>query len=235
MASKDKGQIEERLNTKVKVYLMPKPECAGHLDKLEDIINQSYYVIKEIYKVNDWESVARQIYSDQLKHADKSFVNGFEAHVWALKQMYGNRSLILTLDRDSKEGSPDLASKLKDAINIKKYFRDSMLGCEDGTFLVTLNAEKIPGLRIDGFKGVLGTASNGVYSPFDEKYAGRWDYVFFKYVHCPDFDPKLSALTKEWDILNNSGVISPQNLLSRDDWMKMKYLKTMIPLSEYQK
>lgn len=105
-----------------------------------------------------------------------------------------------------------------------------MLGCEDGTFLVSLDLSKVPELGIQGQEGILGTGNNGSYQPFDQKYEGSWDYVFFKYVHSPD--PELRFLVREWNLLRTMGVISPQNLISFDDWEAMKFLKTMTPPSE---
>jgi hypothetical protein len=215
--------------TEHKPFIMPKPESAKFLAELEECINDSGYKIDGIWRVKDWQSTARALYADQLVESrDSSFVTGFESHVWMLNYLFGNRSLILTLDAQETSANAHL-SMLEDVFAIKQKFRRNMKGCYDGTLLTLLDLSKIPELKYNGQSGLLGTSKGGVFKPLNNgSYDGSWDYVYFKYVHCPEPERNM----KELDILKNLGIFNQENIITPSDWEIMKYQKTMIPPSE---
>jgi len=215
---------------KTELYVMPKPECGKFLTQLEECLNNNNFFIKKIYAVKDWETVARSIYLPKLGGENKNFVLGFESHAWVLKNLFGNRALVLKVDKDENSS---LDNKLRELYNAKESFRDKMIGGEGRTYVVCINTDRIQELRAKGKKGILGVDYHGKFKTFNKNYNGSWDYVYFKYVHCPD--PSLKLLKREWAILNDTGIISPLNLVNFKDWNLMKKTGSMIPFSEVSK
>lgn len=212
------------------VYLMPKPECAPHLTYLDNLIHQSPLKITGVYEVKDWENTARRIYAPQLEVGSATFNQGFEEHVWLLKYMFGNRTVVLILNSEQE----DLQTKLLEATKLKTTFRESRLGAEDYSFITMLNLDKIPDLNPDGLKGELGVKANKHFSIFGtNQFRGTWDYVFFKYVHSPD--PELEHLYRELQVLTELGILDQENQLPLKEWDCMKKLKTLMPISELKK
>lgn len=209
--------------------MMPKPDCTSYLDKLEEVINANGYRIYEIYRILDWRNLARQVYQPRIDES-QDFGNGFEAHAWLLNYLWGNRAVALLLDTD--EDKP-LDVRVNETLGIKRAFRKQMHGgIRDATFLALMDINKIADLDYEPPEGILGSNSpEQGFVPFNIiEEPGKWDFIYFKYIHCPDHDMK--TFNYEVSVLENNSIFVPENLISFEDWKKMKLLKTMIPPSE---
>ena len=164
----------------IKLYVMPKPECAPYLSELEDGIVTGGFNIEEFYIVKDWEGLSRVVYRDQLKSPDPNFIAGFENHVKLSRYLYGNRSCILIVDQTKIHSLQDKCIELH---KIKDKFRQKLSKSLDGTFFLAADTNRLSeGRFLGGNEGIIGVYNKG-FTPIRNDFKGLWDYFYFKYIH----------------------------------------------------
>lgn len=212
-------------------FLMVKPDGGRYLAELEQTLLESRLRISEVFYVSDWEPVARALYEPQLQSCDRAFYVAFEAHVWLNRYLFGNRALVLILE--TLDNEQDLDTLARAVHQARDHFRSTVAESRNGTFIVAINLDRLPGEAYQGAGrvGVLGVqASETSFTPLIEC-VGRWDDYYFKYVHSPD--GSATSLTREWEVLVRLSVIAPDNRISLHEWKLLKFLRCMIPPSEY--
>lgn len=220
------------MNNKVGLYVAAKPECSKCLSELEKTLVKNNLPIKDVYKIKDWESLAREMYGPQILSSNEAFNTGFEGHIWLVQHLFGNRGLILVLE-ERTISDPCLKERLDKIYKAKQEFRNNVSYSLDGTLMFNINLNKLDPKKFKngGSKGQLGTFDNGRFTSFIDGSFGRWDYFYLKYIHSPNID--LEILKYEWNVLLRRGIISPENKIESREWELMKKLKTFIPPSEY--
>jgi len=196
------------MELKDKSYMMVKP-CGGrYIEEVEQHIDRSPVIVDSRYFVDDWETVANELYAEEIKKHSPRFYEDFQAHIWVNKYFFGNEALVYVLK------NPETTYKvlLDDTFRLKQAIRGSLNATKDGTcmFVLDVNRIDIPG-KIAQDNGNLTLTQDGKSTEFDDMLAqlGRWKSYFLNYVHCPD--AKVEDFQRELEILRQFGIFEEEN------------------------
>lgn len=213
---------------KAEPFIMVKPDGARYLLELEQVLLEHKISIRCVYYVSDWERAARSLYEPELQSCGREFCASFESHVWLTRYLFGNQSLVLTLD--IRNDNQDIRELARIVHEIKDYFRSRVPESRDGTFLIALNLDRLSGDFYQGIgtKGVLGIlSSEGFFTPLSEDGSiGSWEYHYFKYIHAPD---GAEELMRQWRVLVQLGIVFDENRISKQEWELLKTLRCLVP------
>jgi len=182
--------------------------------------------------VTDWEKIARLIYQKQLQDAPRSFLVGFESHVWLCQYLFGNQALLLLLNAQAI--SPNWNLQVKAVYETRNGFRDRFPAASNGTIAIAVNLDKFEGDSFRGSgkkKGNLGISQPGSFDPlFDGISRGRWYGNYFKYVHAPENPEELSL---QFQALAGLGIMTEENKVAKEEWGILKQIHCLVPPSKY--
>ena len=113
-------------------YFMLKPESQRYFSEILDYIQKQNIEIKQFYKVNDWKSLSKLLYSKEFEN-NEEFRTGFESLSYITDSLYGNNAIILIIkpnvDMNEKEFAEKVVKIKKDIRNIyKKSDRFFLIG-----------------------------------------------------------------------------------------------------------
>ena len=201
-----------------KIFILMKSESAPYIERIEPILNKYELKMNARYFVEDWTSVAYNLYKRRIAFESPEFETGFRGHIYLSKFLFGHRGVLATLT--PTQGAPsDLLDIAQRANSAKLEFRDSLPQTRNGTILMAMNIDLIPEIQIKGniLIGCLGVKNgDNDFVQFDTTTGGRWDYFYLKYIHVPA--PDLNEIFYEWTVIKNSGLINSKNRLSDSEW-----------------
>ena len=197
-------------------YMLLKPEVRNHLSQLDHSLRESAFRVTSRHPVPDWESLSRRIYSFQIDMTEK-FSYEFNAYVWLTRHFFGNSSVIFVLEDDF----PNIQDSLNNLTKFKSEFRQQMYATGDNAIRIFLDfrymiTEGASNLGRNGFLGV-DTGPNA------DRFEGRWDNYYFKYIHCSDSNP--DTFRREWAILAKNKVFGSK--INENEWDVMKRLQIL--------
>ena len=201
-----------------KIFLLMKSESAPYVEHIEPILNKYQLQMEARYFVEDWISIARNLYKQRIASESPEFETGFEGHLWLSKFLFGHRGVLAIL-KPTQGASSDLLDMAQRANSAKSEFRDLLSQTRNGTILMTMNIALIPEIQIQGniLAGYLGVKkANNEFVQIETTTEGTWDYFYLKYIHVPS--PTLNEIHYEWTVIQNFGLIDNKNCLSDSDW-----------------
>ena len=77
-------------------YFMLKPESQRYFSEILDYIQKQNIEIKQFYKVNDWKSLSKLLYSKEFEN-NEEFRTGFESLSYITDSLYGNNAMALAI------------------------------------------------------------------------------------------------------------------------------------------
>jgi hypothetical protein len=108
-------------NLEMKPFVIVKPEGARYLKEIEQTINENGFLWENLFLVNDWESVAKELYGNEF-FKKNGFKTEIEATLWVTKFLFGNNALLITLKNRNKTNDWKILARYGD--RIKKKFRE---------------------------------------------------------------------------------------------------------------
>ena len=119
-------------------YFMLKPESQRYFSEILDYIQKQNIEIKQFYKVHDWKSLSKQLYSKEFEN-NEEFRTGFESLSYITDSLYGNNAIILIIKPKVDMEENEFAEKV---VKIKKEIRN-IYKKSDSFFLIG-NALNMP-------------------------------------------------------------------------------------------
>src|SRR5699024_2836272 len=150
---------------KGKSYIMVKPSGARYINEIEDRLIESHLTIDSRYYVEDWETVANELYKDEIKKHNPIFYEDFQAHIWVNKYFFGNQALVYVFKRNEQT----YQNLLDETFKLKQLIRGDLNATKDGTcmFIIDINKIDISG-RINENNGRVTITNNGESIEFDD-------------------------------------------------------------------
>jgi len=223
---------KEKENQNINPFVIVKPDGGRYLKELEETLTEKQISIMDIYHIEDWETVARSLYREQLETSSRSFCVGFETHVWLCQYLFGNQGLLLLLDTESNEFNLD--SKVQTVYEAREYFRKNFFA-SNGTFTIAVNLDKFEDKTFKGSgkkRGTLGIFESNSFDPLIEEGGseGTWYRNYFKYIHAPGNTEELSF---QFRTLVDLGIIREENRIMKEEWDLLKFLRCLTPPSKF--
>ncbi len=211
------------MELKGKSYIMVKPSGARYINEIEDRLIESHLTIDSRYYVEDWETVANELYKDEIKKHNPIFYEDFQAHIWVNKYFFGNQALVYVFKRNEQT----YQNLLDETFKLKQLIRGDLNATKDGTcmFIIDINKIDISG-RINENNGRVTITNNGESIEFDDMIGqlGRWKSYFLNYVHCPDAKPE--EFERELSILSQFGIFDEKNRVSEESFALCKRMRS---------
>jgi len=201
------------------MFIILKPEMRRCVESLDPYLKEAGFNIDSRCFIADWKSVALKIYAPQLK--DSTFAAEFNVYLWMTNSLFGNSAVVYRLSRVKS-----LSRNLIDLIYLKSKFREDAQKKFDAPINFMIDLDKIntdQPIKI----GKCGVICIGDIPLKRNKFNGRWDYFFFKYIHT--FDDKISYL-RENNIFIEHGIYN--HVISNLQWTQMVATETLTPFIE---
>lgn len=205
-------------------FLLITPEGFRYLDSIKkEVLHNGFEIISK-HHIFSWSNVFRAFNKKYLEEKDELFRNQTEAHIWLKNYIFGDYAQVWLLKKNSLTD----AALLKEITNLKLLIRSKYRASRDGTFTIIADLCKL-GFNPDSIRpAYLGTFQGNSFQIIDESISqiGKFDFYFFKYVHCPD--PNLCDAKREIEILEDMNVISEETIITKEEWAKITYLNYLL-------
>lgn len=202
-------------------FVIIKPDGLRHLEKFECTVHREDLRIKEVYFIQNWKMVAKNIYKmDWLTR--RSSPSELETELILSNYFFGNNALVIVI-KGKKKNEEDL-DFIKYGDTLKRNFRADTSEWLKHFVTIAINVDLLKLIQpIDVYQNVeegqfyssLAQNTNRIVSASD-----FWNSCYFNHIHAPD--PSYENVEREWELLVELEVISNKNLLSQEDWEFMK-------------
>jgi hypothetical protein len=201
-------------------YFLAKPYAAPHLHVLQDTLHENNVKIAGVYRIDDWSTAAKAIYSNTTAREGKEWEEGLRVHLKLITEMWGHRGLCIVLNDPLTESVIERDLTLKAQVRAQLPFGP---GATDMVMMVNLDTYEHGEACGAGSVGELRAGERTIGS------RGRWDDYYFKYFHAPD---TVDDARKEWHDLRDGGVFQRCNRVSMADFGAMVECGTYVTPSE---
>lgn len=106
-------------------YFMLKPESQRYFLEIINYIKSQEIEIQQFYKVEDWQSLSKQLYSEEFEK-NEGFETGFNSLAYITDCLFGNNAIIITIKPRENENYKQFTEKvLKIKKEIRKIYKKS--------------------------------------------------------------------------------------------------------------
>ena len=195
-------------------YFIVKPDGAKNIDKiLNNIENEFRDEIFRYYKIDEFDNIVNKLYYKHFDRKGDEFKKSFVDYLNAIKEIYGNKALLILIESKTKEYNFLGKQILNKKMELRKKF------AREDIAIITNNTSRVPSNRILltdlGFNSVKQRLFN---SP------GNYRISDFNVIHSPDSDEK--TVKNELKILYKAGVLRSENQLDKRIIDNVKKYKT---------
>lgn len=198
-------------------FMMLKPESQKDFDTILRMVEKSGFELVNLYRVKDWKSTSEALYDDQF-NKNINFRLTFQALAYTINSLFDNKGIILLI-RNEGEISDDVFSQR--IVAFKQLVRDVF--CKTNEIFLVSNVAQMPVQRY-------GIPNNGTLKIQDRTgkikeisrchEEGLYKFHSLSYIHTPDAD--IKRVEVELKILENIGVLSKDNIISKQELIKMR-------------
>lgn len=198
-------------------FMMLKPESQKDFDTILRMVEKSGFELVNLYRVKDWKSTSEALYDDQF-NKNINFRLTFQALAYTINSLFDNKGIILLI-RNEGEISDDVFSQR--IVAFKQLVRDVF--CKTNEIFLVSNVAQMPIQRY-------GIPNNGTLKIQDRTgkikeisrchEEGLYKFHSLSYIHTPDAD--IKRVEVELKILENIGVLSKDNIISKQELIKMR-------------
>lgn len=192
-------------------YFILKPDGVRFLDEICKSIEKDVNFVK-YYAIDDFDSIIKKIYHTHYEKKGDKFKKDFESFLFGLKQIFGNRGLLILIG-DNKGSYEELLQNInKKKAEIRKKFINDNIG------IITNYGE---GNQLIRFISVTGEPM----LPRIMKGSGNYRISNFNIIHSPDSSLKTNF--DELKILIDEGIIDDKNLITDEMLKNMRKYGTL--------
>lgn len=198
-------------------YMMLKPESQKDFDKILNLTEKSSFDVVDFYRVNDWKTVSEALYNDQFNE-NINFKLTFQSLAYTINSLFGNKGIILLIRNGEDISNEVFAQKV---VAFKHIVRDMF--CKAKEIFLVSNISQMP---LDRY----GIANNGTLKIEDKdgkikeisrcREEGLYKFHSLSYIHTPDAD--IRRVCVELKILEDLGVLTPNNIIGKSELVKMR-------------
>lgn len=195
-------------------YFIVKPDGAKNIDNiLNDVEDKFSDDMIRYYKIDDFENVVNNLYYKHFEEKGDKFKYSFSDYLRALKEIYGNNSLLILIKSNNK----DYDALGKDILNKKLELRNKFV--KKDIAVVTNNTDLEASNRI-----VLTDLDFNFMKQRLFKEPGNYRISDFNVIHSPDSDQE--TIKDELKILYKLGVLRSENMLDKKIIDNLRKYKT---------
>ena len=209
-------------------FVIIKPEAFRFLKEIETEIVGCGYLIDALYHIPSWGALSSKIYKYDWDNNFSSPLD-FLAHTWICNYFFGDNAILALISFRKTQNPAEIGFK------VKKSFRRKYTKKMDFITL-TINLEKIRFIN----EGDLILKENKEIDSFKffnhNKMIPESDFrrkTSFTHIHSPD--PKIEALTREWNLIIDEKIICEENSISGKAWTFMKKVNCISHPSELER
>lgn len=198
-------------------FMMLKPESQKDFDTILKMVEKSGLDVVNLYRVKDWKSVSEALYDNQFNE-NINFKLTFQALAYTINSLFGNNGVILLIQNSEKISDEIFVQKM---VAFKQLVRDRFCKVNE-IFLVS----NISQMSLERY----GIPNNGTLKIQDKtgrikeisrcREEGLYKFHSLSYIHTPDADIKRVGV--ELKILEDLGVLTKDNIISKQELMKMR-------------